>query len=446
VKRKPNYLTPLYRFTSVTLLVALSPLASALSLYADDDTQIDAKLLGAVGAFTSKENYNSSGTRTKGSSTWQESVFQYGLDLKHASSEFGNTYASFNWVSSGTYGQGDPAGWSSGSERTTKIEDAFVGWRSADLFPVLGTDGIDFSVGRQNIVIGDGFLVSGDALNFGNQIADGKLNRGGAYYLTARKDFDRTVVLRLGGKQGWRSDLMWLKSDNPAQANPEVAVGTLEHVADQGTVGLTYLKVLDTDKDLADLTYPDRKGMKQYSLRAQGNAGIPNLFLSSEYAREEKDNTSNANAWYAEAGWTFSDLPLKPVVNYRYSRFSEGYDPLFYGNGRSLGTWFQGEVASNYAGPFNSNVQVHHVGLKVAATPTLNLGTLLFDFSTLDKSTQNLNAREADLYAEWTINSHFTLLPLVGLYKPEKSDASGGSQLGSSDTNVYAQVILAASF
>lgn len=443
--RQPIQFTLLHRSISLTVLVGLSPLANALSLYADDQTQVDAKLQAAAGAFYSRENYAQSGTRAKGSSSWQESVFQYGLDLKHSTQSFGSTYAALNWVSSATYGDGDPAGWSNGSERTTKIEDAYIGWRSAELFPLLGTDGIDFSVGRQNIVIGDGFLVSGDALNLGREIADGSLNRGGAYYLTARKDFDQTVVLRLGGKQGWRSDLMWLKSDNPAQVKPEVAVGTLEHVAEKGTVGLTYLKVLDTDKELADLFYPERKGMKQYSVRAQGNAGVPNLFLAGEYAREDK-TSGEENAWYMEAGWTFSDLPLKPVVNYRYSRFSEGYDPLFYGNGRALGTWFQGEVASNYAGPFNSNTQVHHVGIKVAATPSVNVGALLYDFSTLDRSRQNLNAREADLYAEWTINEHFTLLPLVGFYKPERSDASGGTQLGSSDTNLYAQVILAASF
>lgn len=443
--RQPIHFTLLHRTISLTVLVGLSPLANALSLYADDQTQVDAKLQAAAGAFYSRENYAQSGTRTKGSSSWQESVFQYGLDLKHSTQSLGNTYAALNWVSSATYGDGDPAGWSNGSERTTKIEDAYLGWRSAELFPQLGTDGIDFSVGRQNIVIGDGFLVSGDALNLGREVADGRQNRGGAYYLTARKAFDQTVVLRLGGKQGWRSDLMWLKSDNPAQAKPEVAVGTLEHVAEKGTVGLTYLKVLDTDKELADLFFPERKGMKQYSVRAQGNAGVPNLFLAGEYAREHK-SSGEENAWYMEAGWTFSDLPLKPVVNYRYSRFSEGYDPLFYGNGRALGTWFQGEVASNYAGPFNSNTQVHHVGIKVAAAPSVNVGALLYDFSTLDRSRKNLDGREADLYAEWTINEHFTLLPLVGFYKPEKSDASGGTQLGSSDTNLYAQVILAASF
>ncbi|WP_342214949.1 hypothetical protein [Pseudomonas sp. TH41] len=434
-----------YRSASLTLLLALSPLSHALPLYADDETTIDAKLAAAFGAYYSRENYAQSGTLSEGSSNWQESMFQYGLDIKHANKDFGTTYGALNWVSTGTYGDGDSAGWSDGTERTTKIEDAYIGWRSTDLVPAFGTDGIDFSFGRQTVVIGDGFLMSGDALNFGNGIDDGHLNRGGAYYLTARKDFDRTAILRLGGKQGWRSDLMWLKSDNPAQAKPELAVGTLEHVAEQGTVGLTYIKVLDTDKALAEQLYPERKGMKQYSIRAQGNAGVPNLFLSSEYAWEHTD-TRQENAWYMEAGWTFSELPMKPVVNYRYSRFSEGYDPMFYGNGRALGTWFQGEVASNYAGPFNTNTQVHHVGIKAAASPTVNVGALLYDFSSLNSSVQNLGAREADLYAEWTINQHFMLMPLVGLYKPEHSTESGGTQLGNSNTNLYAQVILGVNF
>lgn len=32
--------------------------------------------------------------------------------------------------------------------------------------------------------------------------------------------------------------------------------------------------------------------------------------------------------------------PMKPVVKYRYSRSSESYDPMFYSNGRALGSWF----------------------------------------------------------------------------------------------------------
>lgn len=352
-----------------------------------------------------------------------------------------------NWVSTGTFGDGDAAGWTNGSERTTKIEDASLGWRSGSIFSALGENGVDVSFGRQGIVIGDGFLVSNDALAMGKEIADGSLNRGGAYYLAPRKAFDQTAVVRLGGEKGLRSYLIWLKSDNPAQANPEVAVATLEHVSEAGTVGLTYLDVLDTDEEFSFL-WPDRKETKTYSLRAQGNAGVDNLFLSGEYAKQDK-NSEDESAWYLEAGWTFSDIPWSPKVNYRYSRFSEGYDPLFYGNGRALGTWFQGEVASNYAGPFNTNTRVHHVGIKASPTETLSVGVLMYDFDTLNPNAgffRNLDAQEMDLYAEWVVNDHLFVMPVVGIYKPEASTANGGSQLGNDSTNVYGQLIFATTF
>lgn len=435
-----------YKKTIVVLSLTCAAVPGlAQPLYNNGTTEVDARLLALAGAFYSRENYSQSGTRGEGSSRWQEAVLQYGLDARHTLDAGSQLYGSLNWVSSATFGDGDPAGWTSGDERTTKIEDAYVGWRSGTLFSALGENGVDLSVGRQNIVIGDGFLVSGDALNLGKEFLDGQANRGGAYYLTGRKAFDRTAVLRLGGQQGWRGDLMWLKSDNPAQASPELAVGTLEHVSPQGTLGLTYLNVTDTDQTMADMLFPDRKGMQLYSVRGQGNAGVAGLFLAGEYAWEDKDN-ARENAWYLEAGWTFADLPGTPSINYRYSRFSEGYDPLFYGNGRALGTWFQGEVAANYAGPFNSNAAVQHLGLKVTAADDLKLGMLLYTFRTLDTRRGQLDADEADIYAEWAIDPHWTLMPLVGLYKPKQSSASGGTQVGNSRTNLYGQVLVAWAF
>ena len=68
---------------------------------------------------------------------------------------------------------------------------------------------------------------------------------------------------------------------------------------------------------------------------------------------------NDADAWTVEGGWTFADLPWSPTLNYRHARFSadkagtarnEAFDPLFFGLSRGLGTWFQGEVAANYAG------------------------------------------------------------------------------------------------
>ncbi|MNZ32662.1 hypothetical protein D3C78_499940 [compost metagenome] len=435
----------LLRLSTLALMIGASN-AGAYELYADDDAHLNANLEAVFGIFHSQENYVPSGTLSEGSSSWREGYIKYGLSFDQGLAGAGTAYGAFGFLSSGTWGDGDAAGFSDGSERTTKIEDASLGWRSGNLFPALGEDGVDFSFGRQNIMVGDGFLINGDALNLGAGVADGEFNRGGGYYLAARKNFDQTAVLRLGGKEGWRSDLMWLKSDNRAQAKSEMVVGTLEHVAEAGTVGLTYIDVTDVDEEFASPIQLDRRDMKTYSLRAQGNAGVENLFLSGEYAHQDKKDVDSEDAWYLEAGWTFSDVAWKPSVNYRYSRFSENYDTLFYGFSRGYGTWFQGEVAGNYSGPFNSNSAIQHVGFKVSPLENLNLGVLFFDFDTLDKDLGNTDGRELDLYAEWGATENLMVMPVIGIYQPDKSAEEGGTQLGNDNTNLYSQLVFAFMF
>ncbi len=434
------------RPTLLALLIAGASSASAYQLYATDDTHLNADLSATFGLFHSQERYNMTGTLDKGSSSWQEGFIKYGLSGDQKLGDAGTAYGAFNLLSSATWGDGDAAGFTDGSERTTKIEDAYAGWRSGGLFPVLGEDGIDLSFGRQNIVVGDGFLIDGDALNMGKGLADGEYNRGGAYYLAGRRDFDETAVLRVGGKEGWRGDLMRLKSDNRAQAKSELYVATLEHVAQEATFGLTYIDVNDIDEQYASPAQFDRKDMKTYSLRGTGNAGVENLFLSGEYAWQDKRHTDNENAWYLEAGWTFSDVTWKPYVSYRFSRFSEGYDPLFYGFSRGFGTWFQGEVAGNYSGPFNSNTRVHNIGAKVSPLENVNVGLQWFDFHTLDTDLGNTDANELDLYAEWAVNEHLMIIPLVGLYQPKKSAAEGGTQIGNDNSNLYSQLMFSTTF
>ncbi len=242
--------SPLLRLSTLALMISAGQ-ANAYELYADDDSHLNATLEAVFGAFHSQENYALSGRLDEGSSSWREGYIKYGLSFDQGPGRGRHRLRRGNLLSSGTWGDGDAAGFTDGSERTTKFEDAYLGWRSADLFPVLGEDGIDLSFGRQNIVVGDGFLIDGDALNLGKGLADGEFNRGGAYWLAARKAFDETAVLRIGGKEGWRSDLMWLKSNNRAQAKTEMYVGTLEHVSEAGTVGLTYIDTTDIDEQYA---------------------------------------------------------------------------------------------------------------------------------------------------------------------------------------------------
>lgn len=428
-------------FVSALALSAIGQ-AQAYELYADESRHVNADILAVFGQFNSRKNYDG----TPGGSTWREGFIKYGLSGDQALAGNGTAYGAFSLVSSATWGDGDPAGNTLGTERTTKIEDAYLGWRSGDLFPVLGKDGVDVSGGRQVVKLGRGFLINDDGPNMGKGPADGHLNRGGAYYLAARHAFDQTAVVRLGGQDGVHGSLAWLKSDNRAQAETELAAGTLDYTAKAGTLGLTWVHGLDVNDQWASDFQRQRKGMNVYSVRGEGDAGIENASLAFEYAWQDKD-AGPQKAWYAEAGYTFADIAWAPKLTYRYTRYSQRWDSLFTGLSTGYGTWFQGEVAGNYAGPFNSNTRIQHVGLKATPMENLTLGALYFDYDTLRKSNAlNLEGRELDLYAEWAVNPHLIITPLMGFYQPKQDATTGGNQVAGNGTNVYSQLTLAVPF
>ncbi|ATP49609.1 hypothetical protein CR512_09610 [Pseudomonas putida] len=431
------------RLSTLALATLLaSQAAPAYELYADEDSHVNADMLAVWGMFNSRKNYDG----TAGGSTWREGFIKYGLSGDQGLAGNGSLYGALNWVSSATWGDGDAAGNTDGSERTTKIEDAYLGWRSGDLLPWLGKDGVDLSGGRQVVRLGSGFLINDDGPNLGNGVADGHLDRGGAYYLAARHAFDRTAVLRLGGQDGLHGSLLWLKSDNRAQAETELAAGTLDYTHALGTLGLTWVHGIDVTDQWASAFQKAREGMDVYSLRGEGNAGIDNASFAFEYAWQDKQGGPE-KAWYLQAGYTFADLPWAPQVTYRYTRYSAGWDALFSGLSSGYGTWFQGEVAANYAGPFNSNTGIHHVGVKATPLENLTVGALYFDFDTVrTRDSLNLDARELDLYLEWSVNDHLIISPLVGLYQPRKDERNGGNQVGGNGTNVYSQLTVAVPF
>ncbi len=441
VRRTSGYLL------SAAVAAVMAAPASAYNLYSQDGSELNLDIEAVFGVFSSDENYNLGAKSTAGGSDWQEGYIKYGLSGSHVYGQGGaSVYGGLNLISSATWGDGDAGGFTSGDESDTDLEDAYLGWRSGNMIPALGENGLDISFGRQNFSIGDGFLINGDALNLGDALNGGgyDFDRGGAYWLAARKAFDRTAIARIGGAEGLRADLFWIESDNPAQAMTELAGINAEYVMPEGTVGLAYIEGLGVDDKYAQaLGYTHRDGQQTLSLRYQGNAGVENLFLSGEFVTQDQGDNSrkDGDAWYVEAGWTFADLPWSPSVNYRYSTFDEGFDPLFFGFNRGYGTWFQGEVAANYAGPFNSDADVHHIGVKAAPSEMLSIGALFFDFNDTAGGSDALNGQEIDLYAEWVVTPNLIVSPLIGFYTPDNSDATGGSQIGSDDTNVYAQMI-----
>lgn len=427
---KKNFKLSLSAILVGSVIAAASNSASAYNLYNEGGTEFNLDIEAALGLFSSKESYATLGNTKSGRSTWQEGYIKYGFS---GSQVLGNSntaiYGALNLVSSATWGDGDAARFTKGDESKTNLEDAYLGWRSGNLIPALGEDGLDFSVGRQNFMIGDGFLINGDALNHSD--------RGGAYWLAARKAFDNTAILRIGGSEGVRADLFWLSSDNEFQFETELAGINVEYGIPEGTFGATYIQGLDTGPG-----GKHRDGQDTFSLRYQGNAGVENLFLSTEVVNQESGNSSNtANAWYVEAGWTFANALWSPSVNYRYSTFDDGFDALFFGFSRGYGTWFQGEVAANYAGPFNDGGDVHSLTVTAAPTEMLSFGAVFFNFSNTAGGSGALDGKEIDLYAEWVVTPNLILSPLVGFYTPDNSDAKGGTQLGNNDTNVYGQLM-----
>ena len=431
------------------LAMALAAIpATALELHSDESSELHLDGIAILGLFRSQESFNTLGLKEEGSSSWQESFIDAGLSGSLQTGEESNLYGRISAVASGTFGDGDAAGFTSGDERRIAVEDAYLGWRSGQLFPALGANGIDVSIGRQEVILGDGFLISGDALNFGDaldEVAGTDFDRGGAYWLAARKAFDRTAVVRIGGDEGFRSDIFWLESNNTAQGEMELAGINLEFVHDTGTLGLMYLEGLDVKEELG---FDHRDGQETWSLRWQGNAGVEDLFLSGEFVDQRQGDNSldDANAWYLEAGWGFSAAPWSPELAYRFSSFDETFDPLFFGFTRGYGTWFQGEVAGNYAGPFNSDSDVHHLRAEAYPNERLMVGAGYFDFRNTAGGSGALDARELNVYAEWAALDNLIISPLVGFYNPKNSADDGGTQIGSSSSSLYSQLLFIVPF
>ncbi|WP_434694916.1 hypothetical protein J3P89_16290 [Pseudomonas sp. Z1-14] len=434
------------RFFGGVCAIFMTSSSFALNLFDDGNTRVDAKLEIWMGAMHSQQSYMQSGTLTEGSREWMEGYTEYGLSgIQKLAEEGSSLYGAMSGLTSGTFGDGDPAGFTNGTERKSDWEELYLGWRSGDFFPGLGVDGLDISFGSQKIIVGDGFVIAGDQLNFGHEILDGQLNRGGGYYMGVRRSFDRTGIIRIGGSEGWRGDLMWLASDNPAQAKPEMAVATLEHVSPKGTVGLTYIDIVDIDDKLSFL-YPDRKGTKVYSVRGQGNAGIDSLSLAGHYVLQNKEHGASESAWYLEAGWTLASFPWAPTLSYRYSYFSDKYDHLFYGYVHGPGTWFLGEVSGNFAGPFNTNSRVNQLSITANPGERLSVGAVFYKHAPVDTSLGDLGGKEMDIYALWRVTDYATIIPLVGIYDPDASYSEGGSQIGNDKYNLYTALVLGFSF
>ncbi|KAA8732365.1 hypothetical protein F4V57_09850 [Acinetobacter qingfengensis] len=431
--------------------LSASAVYAEISLYQQKNTEIYATVNGTLGMFHSNKGYIPETENQK--YNWQEGYVQYGLGINKKIANEGTVYAKTSLVTAVTLGDGDAGGYTDGSESATKIEDAYIGWKSGNIFPILGEDGLDISYGRQNLCLGDGFLICADAPNLGNAPAFPKQyhhDGGGTYYLAGHRNFKDTAILKLAKNKPISLSLFTFKSNNPIQMYARFTGTNLNYQYNKHHLEFTYLQNNSLDHYLATPetlgTNAFREKMKVYSLHGTSNLNLQNALFSFEYAYQNKKNSDTANAWYIKTGYIFSNLKWEPSIFVRYSRFSENWDNLFVG-AAEYGTWFQGEVAYNYSGPFNNNTQISTVGLNFSPKENLSFGAIFYKFDTLNKvDAPNLSGKELDIYGVWNINEKLMLSPVLAFYKPEDDDTNNGLQNGNHKLNFYYSIILSYSF
>lgn len=389
------------------------------------------------GIFHSEKSYANHDDNHPGK-TWQELGAKYGFKAS-ASFDQHAVYGSAIAISSATYADGDAAHFTNGHERKTDLGEWSLGIK--DTTAQQDFSRYNLAIGRQNIIVGDGFMVAGDAVNLGESVADGTLDRGGAYYLAPRKAFDFTTVLQYRPLDKLTTSLYYLKSDNKAQYSTEMFVGDGIYQTEKFGLGATYLEVLDLDDAFHET---NREHLKNYALR--GNYALsPHLQIKSEVVYQDNAQ-SHENAAYVALNYQLPDSAYQSTIGYRFSHYSEDYDPMFYGNTVGIGGWVQGEVAGNYAGPNNRNSNIHQLSFSMSPKQNLMLGAFAYKFDTIKETQQNLSGYELDFYSVWSLNPHINVIPLIGFYKPKKDIQTGGSQYPDKQWNTYTQLLLQYSY
>lgn len=338
-------------------------------------------------------------------SAWQEFYVKPGVTLDYSLSDRVHLLAGGSVVGATTAGDGDAGGFTRGSDGRFAPEELYAGVQAGDW---------KFTAGRQNFMVGTGFIVMDGNLDlFGD----------GAYWLGPRTAFRDSAILAWGHGPV-QAQAFTLRTDDH-YGDFRLSGANLDYDLDgQVTLGAMALTV-DTLAS-RDSNAARRDGMRVYNLRAlRGHLpGLPNLTLNGEYAVQRGDEgalTYDAKAWYAQADYQFQDLPFTPTLGYRYAVFSgddnptdnrqQAWDPLSKGF-IDWSTWLVGDVVGNYL-LFNSNERVQQFSLKNRLSDTLTLGVIHYQFW-LDQANfrgaavnDRRFADETAVYLDWTPNRQF---------------------------------------
>ena len=399
------FITPARALSALGAL--LSPCAFAGYTFEAGDVTGEATLAAGIASISARNvNFGAgrvdlrSGRNTGERAVWQEMYLKPGATLRYQISPELEVFGGASSVGAATFGDGDAGGYTRSSDHGLAIEAFYGGVRKGDW---------SFSAGRQDYKVGTGFIVM-----------DGNLDvlDDAAYWIGPRTAFRDAALL--GYSHGPLSAQAFsLRTDDDLGDFRMNGLNIDYDLVGTVTLGAMAMKV-DALSHEADRLTP-RDGMQVYNLRAlQGKVPfVDDLTLHGEYAVQRGAGAGvdyDASAWYAQADYAFSSVPLQPLLSYRYAAFSgdddlsdgkqKAWDPLSKGY-VDWGTWLIGDVVGNYL-LFNSNERVSQWALRTHLTPTLNLGGIHYQFN-LDEKVLNGGAvsdrRFADenvLFVEWT--------------------------------------------
>ena len=354
--------------------------------------------------------------------SWWETVIHPGIQGSYHFEENGEVYGRFSFVNANTQDI-DAAGSNAdlGDVGHTAVEDAYLGWRSGDLFSSLGEDFLDISFGMQEYEVGTGFLFYAESGNGGNR---------GDYWIGERKSAQYAGIVKINYGR-LKTDLVYFKANDNPDTDTKVGGITVDYdLGDFGGLGGGYYHV---DSDIVT-----RDGMDVYDVRFQTTPFkafdtadvLKPIKFDGEYAYEDNGSKLAASGWYLSAGYDWDKVAWKPGLTYRYASFqgnnpnsskSQDFDPLFYGF-NDWGYWYQGEILGEYV-LANSNLNSHMIRLSVDPLDTLHINLFYYNFKLDNAAGFGVQSKdfadEWDLTVDWTPNDSLTFSLVAAYAKPD---------------------------
>ncbi|WP_238996847.1 hypothetical protein [Entomobacter blattae] len=315
-------------------------------------------------------------------------------------------FGTLSAVGSGTFGQGDAEVISQtpGTPHAITLEEANIG-AEIPLSEDKITQKLSVEGGRQRFIIDDGFLVGKGTYSAGALGAwwyaprfafagpgrisfEDRFLRSDIFILENNSNNDATFDYDQPKTKFEGFDISWFQTD---AKNGETYEDRKAYIT------LSYIHVRQADHS-AHYNYSiraNRQGMHVLSLSWGGSVFASDLWAPSKdftffgnVVAEENAKGHNgyegteAYGFYAEPGFTFSDILWEPHLFYRYTHLGgaknqEGsvkrnYDPFFLFNGSrsNYGGYWPGEIVGMYLAPL-SNIAIHQIDL--TATPPWHL-------------------------------------------------------------------------